>query len=544
MSEININEHIDSADRLLAFREDNSKIFDLTIRLHLEGKTAEAYEALRPLLIVEPENTKLLDVAATFCMAMGRVDSAIEFRRKIVSLELDNPYALFNLASCLHAVPQLAEAEIVYRSALAIKSDFDAALSNLGAICFALGRLEEAEYCYRRSIELNAYQVNAHFNLGSLLLRQNRHDEAEREFRQAIQLKPNSVPIRYFLSTVLLAKGNYEEAWPLFEYRYQGDESEWAEFRQLPVNRPKLGIRQWRGESLRGERLLIVTEQGLGDVIQFVRYIRLLKKLGAERLTINCRPELERLIRSVPGVDEVISSSEQRIVFAQHDYWCFLMSAPFYIGTNISTIPSETPYIEVTNDDRENWRKIISSGSPCSKLKVGIVWAGNPRLDQAAANEIDSRRSIHALLYLPILKTKNVEFISLQKGTVAQSQIDDVPAEYRPLDIMDKVVDLYDTAAIIECLDLVITVDTSIAHLAGALGKPVWILSRHDSCWRWLRDRDDSPWYPSARLFRQQKPGDWYDVIERVKQALSKFVHDEFVHEVDANAQSRGSFDE
>ncbi|WP_322085246.1 glycosyltransferase family 9 protein [Burkholderia sp. BCC1999] len=193
-----------------------------------------------------------------------------------------------------------------------------------------------------------------------------------------------------------------------------------------------------------------------------------------------------------------------------------IMSLPLRCGTTLDTIPAVVPYLHVPAPLVEHWRSSIPEGG----LKVGLVWAGDPRPDQAQAHATDRRRSLPASAYLPLLQMPGVSFVSLQKGETTRRQIDTIPSSLRPVDPMEHVRDFADTAAIIAHLDLVITVDTSVAHVAGALGKPVWILSRFDGCWRWLADRDDSPWYPQARLFRQSEPGQWSDVVERVAGAL------------------------
>ncbi|WP_330995697.1 glycosyltransferase family 9 protein [Burkholderia territorii] len=197
------------------------------------------------------------------------------------------------------------------------------------------------------------------------------------------------------------------------------------------------------------------------------------------------------------------------------------MSLPMAFDTRVDTIPAAIPYLQADVERVRYWRERFSQHGAFSRLRrVGLVWAGDPRPDQPGANTIDGRRSFRASAYLPLLRLPGITFVSLQKGDLTRPQLYDLPPELRPLDLMGEVRDFADTAALIECLDLVITVDTSVAHLAGALGKPVWILSRFDGCWRWLQNRDDSPWYPTARLFRQTRPGDWDGVIERVARAL------------------------
>ncbi|WP_118183355.1 hypothetical protein [Paraburkholderia phosphatilytica] len=199
-----------------------------------------------------------------------------------------------------------------------------------------------------------------------------------------------------------------------------------------------------------------------------------------------------------------------------HDYWCLLTSLPLRFATTAETIPASVPYLHAPPALLEHWRTRL----PDDGSKVGLGWASDPRPDQLDSHAIDRRRSLHASAFLPLLPIPGVTFVSLQKGDTTRPQIAELPPALRPFDLMGEVRDFADTAAIINSLDLAIAADTSVAHLAGGLGRPVWILSRFDGRWRWLRDRDDSPWYPTARLFRQTQPGHWDDVIQRIAQAL------------------------
>jgi Glycosyltransferase family 9 (heptosyltransferase) len=277
------------------------------------------------------------------------------------------------------------------------------------------------------------------------------------------------------------------------------------------------GIPEWRCESLDGKTMVVVSEQGFGDSLQFCRYLPLLKRQGLKRLNLVCPSALVTLMETVDGVDACVTSSRSLDIPA-HDCSCFMMSLPLRFHTTVDTIPAAVPYLRAPADRLPTWRERL----PSEGFKVGLVWAGNPRPDMPGANAVDRRRSLDARAFLPLLAIPGLTFISLQLGDATRPQLDSIPRDIRPLDPMGDVRDFADTAAIIECLDLVISVDTSTAHVAGALNKPVWILSRYDACWRWLRERDDSPWYPSVRLFRQSTPGHWGDAIERVAVALKK----------------------
>jgi hypothetical protein len=230
-----------------------------------------------------------------------------------------------------------------------------------------------------------------------------------------------------------------------------------------------------------------------------------------------CPRALVSLFERIEGVDACVAQEDAQNV-PPHDFWCYTMSLPLRMGTTLATVPAAMPYLTASAELIGRWGARV----PNAPFKAGLVWAGDPRPQLNSAHQTDQRRSLHVSALLPLLRIPGITFVSLQKGETTQPQIGELPEDLRPFDCMNEVSTFDDTAAIIAHLDLVITVDTSVAHLAAAMGKPVWILSRFDGCWRWLKDRDDSPWYPTVRLFRQTRPGDWNEVIERVALALSE----------------------
>jgi hypothetical protein len=251
-------------------------------------------------------------------------------------------------------------------------------------------------------------------------------------------------------------------------------------------------------------------------VLQFCRFLPVLKRLGLARLFVVCPASLLALMKTVGGVDACVTP-EGISSLPLPDCWCLMVSIPAFVGTTLDSIPASVPYLQVDERRVAAWRARL----PADKPKVGIVWGGEARPWKDESATSFSRRHVDARLLVPLLELPDICFVSLQKGEFPRSQLVALPEAQRPLDMMDEVADFADTAAIIESLDLVITVDTSVAHLAGALGKPVWILLCSAACWRWLPERDDSPWYPTARLFRQTEAGVWQPVIESVAQALT-----------------------
>jgi Flp pilus assembly protein TadD len=507
------------------------------------GHFDEALSVLAPLLHARTTDAQVLNLAAACCLSIDRPRDAETHWRRALAVKPDYTDALNNLGVALKEQGRLMEAEACYRQALAISPCHAGAHVNMGRLFAELGRpaeaeaaylhairlqpadsdtflnlgvlyqnqmrLPEAEAAYRHAIAARPDAVKAHFNLGVVLKMQKRFAEAEMSYRQTLSLRPDYFEVKINLAHLLLTVGRLEEGWALFETRY---DLAWPQRKIAP---PPVDCPMWRGESLVGKSLLVWPEQGHGDSLQFCRYLPMLKAQGLAKLSIACSPVLRSLFEMIDGVDACIPLDGEHAI-ASHDYVCLTMSLPHRLRTTLATIPGATPYLRVPPACATKWRGRLPEGG----FKVGLVWAGDPRPDQPAIHAVDRRRSLDAHAYLPLLQVPGITFVSLQKGALTQPQIDTLPPDLRPFDPMHDVHDFADTAAIIEQLDLVITVDTSIAHLAGALNRPVWLLSRYDGCWRWLHDRDDTPWYPNTRLFRQTQPGEWAEVIERVRSAL------------------------
>ncbi|CAB3798738.1 hypothetical protein LMG28688_04795 [Paraburkholderia caffeinitolerans] len=472
----------------------------------------QAQHAFELALSIDPDCLPALNHLGLVLRTQQREPEAEASFRRALAVAPNYVSARINLAVLLWQTRRPADAEAQYREILRVQPDHPLAQNNLGLLLLDLGRPKDAEAAFRHALAIDASAPEMHNNLGNALNRQGRAREAIAAYRQALALRPDYPTASGNLAMVLLRLGAFEEGWRLYESRT--DESTGAAVGTLPpVPYPK-----WRGEPLQGKSLLVWPEQGYGDLLQFCRYLPLMKARGVAHLGVACPPALVRLFASLEGVD-AIYPLDGKTTIPGHDYWCLMLSLPMHCGTTLDTIPARTPYLRAPADLTRAWRARL----PAHGFKVGLVWSGDPRAHDRGSNAIDKRRSVLARAFLPLLglaDSTGVKFVSLQKGDAAQSQIEDLPPHLRPFDPMHDVRDFADTAAIIECLDLVISVDTSVAHLAGALNKPVWILSRHDGCWRWLRDRDDTPWYLGARLFRQTEPGNWADVIDRVGQAL------------------------
>jgi Flp pilus assembly protein TadD len=502
----------------------------------------EALALLAPALADPQADAATLNLAAACAFALKRLSDAEAYWRRAAARDPACADAHSNLGIVLRMAGRLSEAEAACLRALELAPDLasahislgrvydarhahEAALNaysraiecnprdaaahlNAGSVCMTLDRFGEAEAAFRHALMLDPGLVAAHFNHGAALKKLSRFDDAEAAYRQALSLDPHHVDARLNLAHLLLGMGQWSEGWRLFESRYAP--GGW-------FDPPHTGLPMWRGEPLAGKSLIVWTEQGMGDSLQFCRYLPMLKARGVRTLTFACPRPLLSLFRTLEGVDELVVSDEHTVI-APHDYQCLLMSLPDRFGTTLDNVPALLPYLHAPEDRRRAWQGRLPSGA----FRVGLVWAGDPRSHAPHLHAVDRLRSLSAQAYLPILHVPGVTFVSLQKGASTQPQIDTLPAELRPFDCMNDVKDFADTAAIIEQLDLVITVDTSVAHLAGALNRPVWILSRYDGCWRWLyRDVSESVWYPNARLFRQTRRDGWDDVIAAVACALA-----------------------
>lgn len=336
-------------------------------------------------------------------------------------------------------------------------------------------------------------------NLGALERGRGENDRAVSLFRRASLLAPDHPDIHCNLAAALLQAGDYRQGWREHEWRlHPGALRDLSRDFAMPL---------WQGESLAGKTLLFHGEQGYGDNLQFVRFAAPLAALGA-KVIVETPPPLARLLAGAPGVSAVVAQGD---ALPPADFHLPMMSAPERLGTTLETIPAGIPYLAAPEAETARWRE---RAALWPGLKVGLVWAGNPAIKLPWAMVGNKLRSIEPRVLAPLLALPGITCVSLQKDHAAPAM----------LDFMGEMRDFADSAALIEQLDLVITVDTAVAHLAGSLGKKVWILSRFDGCWRWLGHRADSPWYPSARLFHQKSPGDWGPVIAEIVDELRKTI--------------------
>jgi hypothetical protein len=435
--------------------------------------------------------------------ARGRYEEALACYGHALAIRGDIPHIWTNRGRALRNLDRPDEAEPSLREALRLKPDFVSAYTELGLVLDYLGRFEEAEASVRMALRLRPEDALAHYRLGRILYHLGRAGEAQASFRTALSLRPRILECRWALGQALLMGGQFEEGWKEFEGRWQTEQMA-----------PPFPMPSWNGEAIGDRVILLFADQGHGDTLQFCRYVPRVAA-GARKTILAVQPPLLRLMSRLPGVSEIITQGVQPPSF---DLWCALMSLPYAVGTTLETIPA-APYLSADPADVAQWRERLAG---LAGLRVGLCWAGG-RSRSPSKNAEDRRRSVSLATLAPFGGISGVQFISLQKGPPAD-EATCPPQGMQFHDFTNDLQDFADTAALIESLDLVISVDTAIAHLAGALGKPVWILNRFDTCFRWPRDQDGSPWYSSARQFRQPTPGDWHSVISRARDALQRLT--------------------
>jgi Flp pilus assembly protein TadD len=477
---------------------------------HLACDEAEpAVQCLSEAIKLAPDDAELHFRRAVALGRLARVDEAIQGLQRATRLNPQYALAHNQLGVMLVQKGKLDQAARSFEQALQLAPNLALAACNQGMVRLAEARFVEARESLIKAVALDKglYAAQANLGMTQLWLRQPR--EAEAAMRQALELQPGDPIVTWNLALLHLMQGELSQAWPLFESRWDG---------VLAGQMPRITQPQWRGDSpLQGKTILVHPEQGLGDFIQFCRYVPLLCQAGAKVL-LSTPPELVRLMRSLPGDISVIPKGQPVPAFDLH---IPIMSLPGAFGTTLQTVPSPGAYLAAEAQQSVRWAQRLG---PRQGLRVGLVWSGGRRPDQPELSAVNTRRNI-ALRELAPLAREGITFYSLQKGKEAEAEWRGLRARQwagpQLIDLMDEVKDFADTAALIEQLDLVISVDTSTAHVAAALGKPVWLLNRHDTCWRWMFDRRDTPWYASMTLFRQTVPGQWAPVVSEVAQALA-----------------------
>jgi len=492
------------SDRILRLKPDDVDThYNRGLLLARLGRSAEALDAYGRALRLKPDLAAALVNRGNLLVQLGRAAAAVADFDRAIALNPRHAEAHNSRGVALAELDRRADALASYDQALALKPDYAEAHNNRGLLLWTLNRHAEAIAEYDRAQALKPDYADPCNNRGLALHDLHRYEDALASYGQALALRPDFAEAHFNQSLTQLAVGDLAAGWVSYEWRWKTRKSTapWRDFPQ-PV---------WLGRApLAGKTILLHAEQGFGDTIHFARYVPLVAALGAS-VVVETQPALQGLMARLDGVSAVV---ERGAALPAFDCHCPLGSLPLAFATELATIPAKVPYLAADPARAAHWRARLVRGG---RAAIGIAWCGNPTFRG------DHNRSMAFSSFAPILTAADAAFVTLNPGGTA-TDASDLAAHAGIVDLASEFHDFDDTAAVIAGLDLVVTTDTATAHLAGALGKPVWILLSDSPDWRWLLDRTDCPWYPSARLFRQATLGDWRPVIARVQQELANFV--------------------
>jgi Flp pilus assembly protein TadD len=505
----------------------------LGVLAYQTGHARDAVRLLERALQHRPDSADSLNALGLALRDTGQPQDAAAAHRRAMLLKPLEPAGFTHLGLALRDMGQLADAEAACRQAIALAPDKAVSHNNLATVLMRAGRFDDAASALHEALRLQPDFLKAMNNLGTTRLWAGRPADAVVEYDRALRLAPQYPEVRWHRAIALLTLGDWQRGWPEYQWRWRC-----ADYRALRYQFPRP---VWDGSPLAGKRILLTHEQGLGDSIQFVRYAPLLAQRGA-RVLLLCQPELTRLFTGVDGVERVIAapspSTGSGVQSAltpggegtatswpppelhgfPFDAYLPLLSLPLRFATTPRSLPAAVPYLFANDAEHEKWRVRLEAHGRKEKpatRRVGLVWAGRPIPDPL--------RTCGLQALAPLAAVPGVRFISLQVGAPA-AEADHPPAGMDIDNFSNELTDFTETAALIANLDLVITIDSAVAHLAGALGRPTWTLLPHVADWRWLQGRDDTPWYPTMRLFRQPHRGDWATVAARVAKELAIFV--------------------
>ncbi|BAN24415.1 tetratricopeptide repeat protein [Caballeronia insecticola] len=471
------------------------------------GKTADAERCFREAIAMHPGFCPAHSNLGMLLSGQRRYEEAESELREALRIDPAHVETHNNLGVMFKEQDRCEKAEAAFSRALELRPDFADAALNLGMLLCDQRRFAEAAAVLRRLQERDARHSNdVDLHLGIVFREEGRLAEAEAAFRRVSATHPRHAAACAELAHLLLRAGRYAEGWTLYEYRCD------ARLARRSTFAPDLDLPRWQGEPLAGKSVLLPYEQGYGDMIQFSRYFPVLKALGAAHVTVACPEPLHRLMQGARAVDAVVNNAA-RLDARHYDVWTFPLSIPLHVGTTLGTIPSAAGVISAAEADIERWRPLLQ---PLSGMKIGLVWKGS------ATHSNDRFRSLPGLASLaPLWSIPGARFVSLQKGA-GEDEAHNPPPAQPLLHVGSAMQDFADTAAVIAQLDAVVCVDTAVAHLAGALGKPCWLLLpalRTD--WRWMHDTAVTPWYPHMRLVRQTTSENWTAPVETIRAALA-----------------------
>jgi tetratricopeptide (TPR) repeat protein len=491
--------------------------------LRCSGKPQDAAEMCRRAVTLDSGNADAWGNLGIALYDMGRKSEAIQCYERAIALRPGFRDALNNLGTVLKELKHYDAAIPVFRKCIAHHPTHFPAYNNLGNVFEAMGQFHDAIDCYNKVLALDPNCLEAHNNLAVTYDGLGDYDLALKFYEKAVSIRPENPRCHFNLALTLLRVGEMDRGWREYEWRWQCND--------FPSERRGFKQPLWKGDDLAGKTLLLYAEQGKGDAIQFARYIAACENFNG-KLLVEVPSDLVPLVKSIKGIDQIVGRVNDQTHF---DVQLPFLSLPVALNMTTNTLTDQIPYLHADPERAAAWKKkmdeaMTAKGEPSAtkgepsaakgntgKLKVGIVWAGNPThvRDRARSSKIEQ--------WAPLAKIPDVQFFSLQVGPQAAS-IKNAPAGMDLIELTSEIKDFSDTAAIIDNLDLIISVDTAVIHLAGAMGKPVWMLTPYVPDWRWLEKREDTPWYPTVRLLRQIKLEDWTDVMLRAADELAELV--------------------
>jgi tetratricopeptide (TPR) repeat protein len=486
--------------RAIQLKPDRAETYyNLGIGMSRTGQLDQALACYQQVIRLQPNHEISYYICGTILHQQHKLPEAISYYRQAIKIKPNYAEPYCNLGVLLARQGNLTEAIACYQNAIAINPKIAEVYANLGAAYMAQGKVAAAIASYQAAIAINPNDEIAYSNLGNAYLEQAMLPEAIASCRQALLVKPDHADAHLNLGLALLLSGDLRSGFTEYEWRQSCAE----------VQRPHIPSSQlWDGINLEGKEILVYSEQGLGDTIQFIRYLSLVEARGG-KVSFVCHPSLQRLFSNVGGIHQLLPEVTDLDIYAP------LLSLPYILGTTLETIPSQAPYLSVPDGIQPPI--ILEIMQKQYDLKVGLVWTSNN------PNPNSLKRSCPLSHFLKLVDIPKISFYGLQKDLIATDQDLLAQNQEKITDLSDRLEDFAATATIIEQLDLVISIDTAVAHLAGAMAKPIWVLLPFAPDWRWMLQRSDSPWYPTMRLFRQDSPNDWEGVVNKVYDALQSF---------------------
>ncbi len=481
---------------LTAAPEDFDGLHLLGLLRHRQGRNAEALRLVAAVLRRAPRSAEVLSNYGLILTALKRHEEALACFEDALASDAGYPLALKNRAASLKSLGRHDEALAAFAAVHAARPEDIDVLNECGGLLVRLGQIEAALACYDRALALAPQVAELHVNKGTALAAASRFMDALESFSAAIAIDPQCAEAHHRAGLIRLRSGDFKNGWSDYEWRWR---TQWA-----PQVR-RVSAPLWRGEPIAGKTILLLAEQGYGDTIQFIRYVPMVAALGV-RVIVDVPPPLQEIALGIDGVAAVLRTDAPA---PPVDYQCPFMSLPLALGTELATIPANVPYIVPPRDGLAGWfDRLPQTGRP----RIGLCWAGS------SAHLNDHNRSIALSRFTEILSLPDFHFISVQREVDVEARV--ILRRHGVVELGQDFESFADAAAVLAQLDLLISVDTAVAHLAGAIGTMVALLLPYPAEWRWLTDRADSPWYPSMRLFRQATAGDWDTPFARLHKEL------------------------